>query len=280
LFPLALLGGDLRGFLAGAAAMDVATRRGPKENPAIWLAERWLEAQAEQPRAMVVLPYSDRLACLSRYLQQLVMESLGKRLDRSGGEVRAALTVYGHKGSTDQHAYIQQLRDGPDNFFAVFIEVVQPDATDPTGDLLYSLLDGTRAALYNDGKACLTVQLPRLNARALGALIALFERAVGLYAEVININAYNQPGVEAGKQAAAATLEAQGLLLDTLSDLPLTTEALCDLAGLDDLLTAWRLLCRLSHQGRGVERQRGDTPRNDQFFVRRTSEGDISSTGT
>ena len=281
LFPLALLGGDLDAFLDGAAAMDVETRRSPSTNPAIWLAERWFEAQADQPRAMVVLPYADRLASLSRYLQQLVMESLGKRLDRSGGETRAALTVYGNKGSTDQHAYIQQLRDGPDDFFAVFVEVVQTTAaTGQAGDLLYSLLDGTRSALYNDGKSCITVQLPHLNARTLGALIALFERAVGLYAEVLNINAYHQPGVEAGKQAAAATLEAQRLLLDALSDLPLTTEAICRIAGLDDALTAWRLLCRLAHQGRGVERQRGDTPRNDQFFLRRAPGGDISSNAT
>ena len=61
---------------------------------------------------MVVLPYKDRLLLFSRYLQQLVMESLGKRLNLKGERVDQGIAVYGNKGSTDQHAYIQQLRDG------------------------------------------------------------------------------------------------------------------------------------------------------------------------
>src|SRR5580765_2804589 len=74
---------------------------------------------------MVVLPYKDRLLLFSRYLQQLVMESLGKRLDLQGREVDQGLSVYGNKGSTDQHAYVQQLRDGVLNFFVVFIRVLE-----------------------------------------------------------------------------------------------------------------------------------------------------------
>ena len=61
---------------------------------------------------MVVLPYKDRLLLFSRYLQQLVMESLGKEKDLSGNVVHQGLSVYGNKGSTDQHAFVQQLRDG------------------------------------------------------------------------------------------------------------------------------------------------------------------------
>ena len=74
---------------------------------------------------MVFLPYKDRLELFSRYAQQLVMESLGKRLDRQGNEVWQGISVYGNKGSTDQHAYVQQLRDGIDNFFVTFIEVLE-----------------------------------------------------------------------------------------------------------------------------------------------------------
>jgi glucose-6-phosphate isomerase len=87
---------------------------------------------------MVVLPYRDRLEVFSRYLQQLVMESLGKRLDRDGQVVHQGLAVYGNKGSTDQHAYVQQLRDGVDNFFVNFIEVLE----DPTAT---SLMGSSRA---------------------------------------------------------------------------------------------------------------------------------------
>ena len=65
----------------------------------------------------MVLPYKDRLLLFSRYLQQLVMESLGKELDLDGTRVDQGIGVYGNKGSTDQHAYVQQLRDGVNNFF-------------------------------------------------------------------------------------------------------------------------------------------------------------------
>ena len=74
---------------------------------------------------MVVLPYKDRLLLFSRYLQQLVMESLGKRLDLKGERVDQGIAVYGNKGSTDQHAYVQQLRDGVNNFFVTFIRVLE-----------------------------------------------------------------------------------------------------------------------------------------------------------
>ena len=65
---------------------------------------------------MVVLPYRDRLQVFSKYLQQLVMESLGKKFNRNGEVVNQGISVFGNKGSTDQHAYVQQLRDGIDNF--------------------------------------------------------------------------------------------------------------------------------------------------------------------
>ena len=68
-----------------------------------------------------MLPYKDRLLLFSRYLQQLVMESLGKEKDLAGRVVHQGLAVYGNKGSTDQHAYVQQLRDGTADFFVTFI---------------------------------------------------------------------------------------------------------------------------------------------------------------
>ena len=91
-----------------------------------------------------VLPYRDRLEVFSRYLQQLVMESLGKRLDRNGDVVHQGIAVYGNKGSTDQHAYVQQLRDGVDNFFATFIEVLEDVSDIPTlgGECPGDFLDG------------------------------------------------------------------------------------------------------------------------------------------
>jgi glucose-6-phosphate isomerase len=226
LLPGVLIGSDIRAFLAGAAAMDVLTRRrGLLENPAALLAASWYVAgDGRGRRDMVVLPYRDRLEVFSRYLQQLVMESLGKKLDRKGEVVHQGLAVYGNKGSTDQHAYVQQLRDGVDNFFVTFIEVLEDPGDIPAlegenpGDFLDGFLQGTRSALSEEGRSNLTISLRRLDATSLGALIALFERAVGLYGELVDINAYHQPGVEAGKKAAAALLDLQARLEQQLAD--------------------------------------------------------------
>jgi glucose-6-phosphate isomerase len=197
--------------------MDALTRvPDATRNPAAALAATWHHlTDGAGTKAMVVLPYKDRLLLFSRYLQQLVMESLGKELDLQGRRVNQGLTVYGNKGSTDQHAYVQQLRDGLDNFFAVFIEVladrqgpspeVEPGVT--SGAYLQAFFLGTREALAGNGRASITLTIKQVDARSVGMLIALFERAVGLYASLLGINAYHQPGVEAGKKAAAETLK-------------------------------------------------------------------------
>ncbi|MHC4902680.1 MAG: glucose-6-phosphate isomerase, partial [Planctomycetota bacterium] len=126
LVPAALQGIDIDALLDGASAMDGLTRRRDlRRNPAALLALMWHRlGNGRGARDMVVLPYKDRLLLLSRYLQQLVMESLGKEQDRSGATVHQGIAVYGNKGSTDQHAYVQQLRDGVLNFFVTFIQVL------------------------------------------------------------------------------------------------------------------------------------------------------------
>jgi glucose-6-phosphate isomerase len=229
LLPAALQGIAVGEMLAGARSADALTRRAiVAENPAALLALMWHYAgKGRGDKAMVVLPYQDRLELFSRYLQQLVMESLGKERDRQGNVVHQGLVVYGNKGSTDQHAYVQQLRDGRDDFFVTFVRVlgavdssrpdleVEPGVT--SADYLDGFLLGTREALYENGRDSLTLTLPRVDARSIGALIALYERAVGLYASLIDVNAYHQPGVEAGKKAAARIIELQRKLLSALA---------------------------------------------------------------
>jgi glucose-6-phosphate isomerase len=217
LLPAALAGVAVGDLLDGAAAMDRRTRRSRiAENPAALLALAWHRLTAGTgDRNMVVLPYRDRLALLPRYLQQLVMESLGKRHDRHGRVVEQGLTVYGNKGSTDQHAYVQQLREGRDDAFVTFVGVlrdaetaVEAGAPEPTlGDHLHGSLLGTREALSRCGRRSITITLDALTPRSLGALIALYERAVGLYAELVDVNAYDQPGVD--KHVAVGTVELQ-----------------------------------------------------------------------
>jgi glucose-6-phosphate isomerase len=229
LLPAALAGIDVRSLLSGAAAMDRLTRRHDlSQNPGALLAACWyLTGNGRGERAMVMLPYKDRLELTSRYLQQLVMESLGKREDRSGNVVSQGITVYGNRGSTDQHAYVQQLLDGPDDSFITFIEV-QRDSASPratsievepgitSGDYLSAFLQGTRRALQARGRPSLTLTFDALDARTLGELIALYERAVGLYAELVDINAYHQPAVESGKRAAADVLAVQRAAVEAL----------------------------------------------------------------
>jgi len=219
LLPMALEGFDIDNFLAGAAAMDERTRiPDAAQNAAMLLALMWYHAgNGKGEKDMVILPYKDRLALFSRYLQQLVMESLGKEKDLDGNIVHQGIAVYGNKGSTDQHAYVQQLRDGVLNFFVTFIEVgkdrhdarFEVDEGITSGDYLHGFLRGTRSALYESGRESITVSISEVNAFHIGALIALYERAVGFYGSLVNINAYNQPGVEAGKKAATRLLQLQ-----------------------------------------------------------------------
>ena len=227
LLPAALQGIDIDALLEGARRMDELTRRDdPDHNPAARMALHWHAAgEGRGRRDLVVLPYKDRLVLLSRYLQQLVMESIGKERNLAGDVVHQGFTVYGNKGSTDQHAFVQQLREGPDDFFITFIEVlrdrpgesleVEPGVT--SGDYLLGFLLGTREALHEAQRSSMTITIPEVDAISLGALIALFERTVGLYASLIGINPYHQPGVEAGKRAAGDVLALQGQLLDLLT---------------------------------------------------------------
>jgi glucose-6-phosphate isomerase len=228
LLPAALQGFDIDGLLAGAKVCDEVTRRSKvMANPAAQLALMWYYAgNGKGTKNMIVLPYKDRLELFSKYLQQLIMESLGKERDLKGKKVNQGITVLGNKGSTDQHSYIQQLRDGLDNFFVTFIEVlkdrngdsmaVEPNVT--TGDYLSGFFQGTRSALYENGRQSITITIDEVSPFMVGALIALFERTVGLYALLININAYHQPGVEAGKKAATAVIDLQGKVLQCLAD--------------------------------------------------------------
>jgi glucose-6-phosphate isomerase len=226
LLPMSLQGIDIQDFIKGAALCDEITRtKETRTNPAALLALGWYHATGGRgAKDMVILPYKDRLMLFPKYLQQLVMESLGKEKDLNGKTVNQGIAVYGNKGTTDQHAYVQQLRDGVNNFFATFVEVMRDrDAAslevDPgvtSGDYLHAFLQGTRSALYENGRESVTITLGKLDAQSVGALIALYERAVGLYATLVNINAYHQPGVEAGKKMAGAVITLQAGVLQFL----------------------------------------------------------------
>lgn len=285
LLPIALIGADIDSFLGGAAAMDRHTRdRNPRANSAALLAFCWYTLGGGYgDKAMVVLPYKDRLSLLPRYLQQLVMESLGKRFDRRGNLVHQGLTVYGHKGSTDQHAYVQQLRDGREDAFVTFIRVHDDGCktsldigAEPTlGDHLFGNLEGTRDALDENNRDSITITLRKLDAASLGALIALFERTVGFYAELIDVNAYHQPGVD--KTAAAATLELQRVIVEYLRTRreACSAEEIAEAVGcVSEVETVFRLLEHLSFDPhRLITMVPGSTPEFARFSATLSHKG-------
>jgi glucose-6-phosphate isomerase len=277
LVDAALQGIDIDQMLAGAAACDALTRKADtKKNPAALLAAAWYWGTGGiGKKDMVILPYKDRLLLLSRYLQQLVMESLGKDTDLNGKPTAQGIAVYGNKGSTDQHAYVQQLRDGVNNFYAVFIQcleaggkAVEVEPGVQPGDYLTGLLLGTRKALHDKDRESILITVQRPDAWAVGVLIALFDRAVGFYGNLVNINAYHQPGVEAGKKAAAAVLSLQHKVFEKLPPASgaISADQLAKSIGEPDSAeTLWHLLNYLAANKRGVVRKGGQTPAEATF---------------
>ncbi len=294
LLPAALLGLDVDALVQGAARMDEVTRvREVRDNPAAILAAAWYDATERRGlREMVIEPYKDRLEPWSRYVQQLMMESLGKTRKEGNEVVSTGMTVYGNKGSTDQHSVLQHLCEGPGGFFVTFVHVmrdlcgatwasggafdievqVQPEIT--SGDCLLALLLGTRSALHAKSRPSLSIFVDRLDAMALGELVALYERAVGLYATMVGINAYNQPGVEESKRRAGEALEVQRKVLAALKARqpePATAAQIAmeaDLVGWEE--TVYLILRHLSsNPTRGVRRNKASRPADETYFWER-----------
>ena len=279
LLPAALQGFDIDNVLSGANEMDSQTRISDlKQNPAALLALAWFTSvNGKGEKDMVILPYKDRLELFSKYLQQLIMESLGKEKDLDGKVVHQGISVYGNKGSTDQHAYIQELREGVPNFFATFIEVlkdgasgvaeteVEPKTT--SGDFLEGFFLGTRKALFENGRKSITITVQEVSPFYIGLLIALYERAVGFYASLVNINAYHQPGVEAGKKAAATILALQSKILSHLEanrNSSFSATELASAIGEKDPETTFKLLEHLAANNR-INRKSADSWRNHKY---------------
>jgi glucose-6-phosphate isomerase len=277
LLPMALEGFNIDGFLAGAAAMDKQTRTPDvAQNAAMLLAVMWYYiGKGRGEKDMVIIPYKDRLALFTKYLQQLVMESLGKEKNLDGEIVHQGIAVYGNKGSTDQHSYVQQLRDGVLNFFLTFIEVrkdrrgkrleIEDGVT--SGDYLQGFLRGTRSALYESGRESITISIPEVNAFNLGALIALYERAVGFYGSLVNVNAYDQPGVEAGKKAATRLLQLQKQVSEKLAaDQGKTAEEIARSIDADPE-DVFHVLRHLESNDPHIRVAPGEEPSEDQFSL-------------
>lgn len=282
LLPCALQGIDIDAFLEGSRRCDEITRQEETlANPAAMLALMWyFSTEIKGSRQMVILPYKDRLQLFSKYLQQLIMESLGKEKDLDNKAVNQGITVFGNKGSTDQHSYVQQLLDGPGDFFVTFIEVlkdrenISPEVEDgvTSGDYLHAFFLGTRRALTEKDRESITITIEKIEPFTLGFLIALFERAVGLYASLVNINAYHQPAVEAGKKAAAKAINIHKKILYFLSrekGKGFTAQEIAQYIGEEgEIETVFKILMHLSSNlDHGVTRETTEDIFTARFYI-------------
>ena len=226
-FPIALaIGFDaFEALLGGAAELDAHALQAPIErNLAVWhaLTAVW-NRNARGAATQAVLPYDERLKLLPNYLQQLVMESLGKSVTLEGAPV-AGETVpvwWGGPGTDTQHSFFQALHQGTQVVPADFIGVVRPDHPHAENHvaLLANLLAQTEAFAngqdskdphrrYPGNRPSTLLLLDQLDARALGMLVALYEHSVYLQAVAWGINAFDQFGVELGKEVASSLLPA------------------------------------------------------------------------
>ncbi|UTA53597.1 glucose-6-phosphate isomerase [Lysobacter soli] len=226
-FPIALaIGMDaFEQMLDGAAEMDAHVLKTPVEkNLAVWhaLTSVW-NRNGLGYSTQAVLPYDERLKLLSNYLQQLVMESLGKsvRTDGSPVGVETVPVWWGGAGTDTQHSFFQALHQGTSIVPADFIGVVRADAPYPQNHraLHANLLAQTEAfangqssddphRAYAGGRPTTTLLLEALTPYSFGALLALYEHSVYLQSLVWGINAFDQFGVELGKQVASRLLPA------------------------------------------------------------------------
>jgi glucose-6-phosphate isomerase len=225
LLPAAAAGVDVAALLEGAAALEARCRTGDlAQNPALLYAATLHLLDVRKGRRIdVLMPYCDALRDLGDWFVQLWAESLGKRPETGPTPFRAV-------GATDQHSSLQLMMEGPHDKVVTLVKVGRPradvaikvpDGYRVHGEIAY--LDGhtmgelieaerraTEAALRKAGRPVASIELPRLDARALGELLMLLELATAYAGGLYGVNAFDQPGVEAGKRYAQGLLGRPG----------------------------------------------------------------------
>lgn len=223
LLPAAMCGIDIKKMLEGAAYMDeICKNEDIYKNPAYMYAVLSYIAMNKGRNIAVMMPYADSLKLISDWFAQLWAESLGKKFDNEHNEIYAGQTPVKALGVTDQHSQVQLYTEGPFDKMIVLLGVEKfrrtMDIPAIYGDipslgflggvtqnrLIQTEQMATEYALYKAGKMSLTITLPEVNEFTLGELLYMFEVATGFAGELLNINAFDQPGVEEGKNATYA----------------------------------------------------------------------------
>ena len=229
LLPAAVLGIDIKGMLAGAAYMDtLCSKPTITKNPALACAALQYITMKQGKNIHVLMPYSDNLKLMADWYCQLWAESLGKAVDYTGKTVNAGTTPVKSLGVTDQHSQVQLYIEGPYDKVITFISVGKyacempiahgcediPDVGFLGGHTMEELIQAenkaTAYALMRAGRMNYTLNMPEVNAFTLGQLMFLLEMQTAYTGAMLNINTFNQPGVENGKKATFALLGKKG----------------------------------------------------------------------
>ena len=229
LLSAAVLNIDIDALFAGAKEMDEAcTREDLWENPAYMYALLYCAAMDMGVNISVMMPYADGLLNMAEWYAQLWAESLGKRYGNDGSIVNKGQTPVRALGVTDQHSQIQLYTEGPFDKVISFIDVENfhtklkiPQAPidmmdaaylqgQTMGKLIASEMRATEYAVTQAGKMNMRITLPEMSAREIGALFFFLEMATAAAGEFLEIDAFDQPGVEAGKIATFALMGREG----------------------------------------------------------------------
>ncbi len=229
LLPAAVVGIDIKAMLAGAAYMDkLCKSKDVKNNPALICALLEYLAMQKGKNISVMMPYADSLKYIADWYCQLWGESLGKAIDNDGNEVFVGQTPVKALGVTDQHSQVQLYREGPFDKVITLIAVENyrttceisngceefPDVSFLSGHTLNELITAERKAteyaLTTAHRLNYTVTLPEVNAFTIGQLLFMFEMETAYAGAMLNINTFNQPGVEGGKDATYALFGRKG----------------------------------------------------------------------
>jgi len=225
LIPAAFCGIDIKGLLEGAAQMDAICKEHENDvykNPPHMYALLHYIAMTSGKNISVMMPYADSLKFISDWYAQLWAESLGKKYDINGKVVNVGQTPVKALGATDQHSQVQLYAEGPFDKIIVFLGVdeYRETITIPKtysdmpslgflggvthNDLIKTEQAATEYALTKAGRMNMTLTLPKVTPQTLGQLLYFFEVATAYAGELLNIDAFDQPGVEEGKNATYA----------------------------------------------------------------------------
>jgi Glucose-6-phosphate isomerase len=230
LLAAAICGIDVNQLTEGALVMDQLIRetRGVLSNPAQLRAALALLSWQKGKNISVFMPYADGLKTMADWYAQLWAESLGKRYDRQGQVVQVGQTPVKALGVTDQHSQVQLYVEGPNDKVITFVVVERfgktqkipadiklPQDIQFLGDktlneLLWAEQKATEYALTLAGRQHNKIILPALDAYHVGQLLLLLEWETAYMGELLNINAFNQPGVEEGKNGTYALMGRDG----------------------------------------------------------------------